>query len=477
VLSGTLDAFGLPDVFSLLAMTKKTGRLRITTAKTSGWLEFRDGEIAYAVSDTRRMALASRLLGSGVVDDTQLRHIVAAQRGGALALTRALLDDGVVDGDAFDALVREQIQDAVFELMRQSDGSFAFEAMEPGEDGAAPRITVSTEQLVSEGTRRLREWEEITSHVVSFDAIVTLAPHPPSGSVTVSMDAVQWRLLTFVDGRRTVRDLVDLTGQGEYATCQVIAGLTTAGLVEVVDPSVGGRTGVAELVARHDLLRRLEERELGAGAGRRGRPPEPDARRPAPSEPPRQEAPRPPPPAPAGRETPAAREAPVDLPDPPGPWRERAGSLQGRLVAQEPAPAEAPESGATALEAVAPDPLAEEPDAAVEVADPLTEEPAAEDGEGAAGDRDADDEDYQDEPESAARHREDAGARGHDRPEGEGGYEDDEAFDRAEVERELASLGYRDDEDLNLTNPFRLNRPDDPNRGLLHRLMDGRKQN
>ena len=58
MLSGSLDAFALPDVFALLSMTKKTGTLRISTGRGEGWLEFRDGDVAYAVSDTRRMALA-----------------------------------------------------------------------------------------------------------------------------------------------------------------------------------------------------------------------------------------------------------------------------------------------------------------------------------------------------------------------------------------------------------------------------------
>jgi hypothetical protein len=65
---------------------------------------------------------------------------------------------------------------------------------------------------------------------------------------------------------------------------------------------------------------------------------------------------------------------------------------------------------------------------------------------------------------------------------------EEDAFDRAEVERELAALGFRDagrgrevededpaDEDLP-PSPFRPNRVDDPNRGLLHRLIDVRKQ-
>lgn len=456
MLSGSLDAFALSDVFSLLAMTKKTGALRIRTGRAEGWLEFRDGEVAYAVSDTRRMALASRLLGGGMVDDAQLRHIVAAQRGGASALSQALLNQQVVDEAAFDALFREQIQDAVFELMRQSEGDFTFDPAVPGAElngeARTVRLTVGTEQLVEEGQRRLREWDDIFSHVVSFDAVVTLAPRPPTEAVTVSMEADQWRLLTFVDGRRTVRDLVDLTGQGEYGTCQMIASLSSSGLVEVVDPTAGGRTRVAELVARHDLLRRLEEREL-SGTQRLRQLGDGEARRPSLDLPEREVRPE-------------VRPEAELVEDEPPPLVEPEAEVEVEVVDEQPSHLpegpvfEPPEQPRRAWESEA-----AEPDEILEAEEPV------------ASALDADVE-YSG---STAMGSGEVVVYQEDLPMQHGRHPEDDAFDREEVERELASLGFRRqppqmEEPDQQTGPFRVNRPDDVNRGLLHRLIDVRKQ-
>lgn len=477
MLSGTLDAFGLPDVFQLLAITKKSGILRISTQGSDGRVEFRQGEIAYAVSDTRRMPLAARLLGGGLVNDSQLRQLVAAQRGGAAALSTALLDEGVLDEETFDVFVREQIQDAVFELMRLEEGSFAFDGQEDDEppEGTV-RLTVNTENLVTEGMRRLKEWPDIQDHVVTSDAVVTIAPQPPSDSVQVSMDAEQWRLLTFVDGRRTVRDLVDLTGQGEWTTCQVIAGLVVAGLVEVVDPAAGGRTGVSELVARHDLLRRLEERELGAGGGQGNGVPNTPAQaavggplRAAPF-PEVRPQPRPaadlPPPMPndagpvrqAPAPTPAAPLVPAPAPAqgrPPVPEQRPAPVAASMLDGPGPGPTDPrqeqapvrPEQAPARPEQVPETPPPSQPLEAPGEAGTVVAFPAVED------------------PGQVALHQENT-----------------DAFDREEVERELASLGFRDeasdddpDEEEPAQNPFRINRSEDVGRGLLHRLIDVRK--
>lgn len=465
MLSGSLDAFALSDVFSLLAMTKKTGTLRIRTGRAEGWLEFRDGQVAYAVSDTRRMALASRLLGGGLVDDGQLRHIVAAQRGGAVALSQALLQSDVVDEQAFDGLFREQIQDAVFELMRQPEGDFEFDPALPGAefDGQARtvRLTVGTDQLVEEGQRRLREWDDILAHVVSFDALVTLAPRPPTEAVTVSMEADQWRLLTFVDGRRTVRDLVDLIGQGEYGTCQMIASLSSSGLVEVVDPTAGGRTRVAELVARHDLLRRLEERELGGGGQRQRQLGDGETRRAYAELPPEREVQREALPEPVADDEPlsalpaalpAPVEAEVEVVDDPAPYLPDTPLHAEPILEQLDEPERSWE------------PLVAEPDEILEAEEPVSS---------------ALDADVEFSGSTAMAVQQPMVVSPGDLP---GQRDDDDAFDREEVERELASLGFRrqvpqpDSEPEPSTGPLRINRPDDVNRGLLHRLIDVRKQ-
>lgn len=449
MLSGSLDAFALSDVFSLLAMTKKTGTLRIRTPRAEGWLEFRDGEVAYAVSDTRRMALASRLLGGGLVDDAQLRHIVASQRGGAAALSQALLNQQVVDETAFDGLFAEQIQDAVFELMRQPEGDFSFDPVLPGGelngDGGTVRLTMGTEQLIGEGQRRLREWDDIVAHVVSFDAVLTLAPRAPAEAVTVSMEAGQWRLLTFVDGRRTVRDLVDLTGQGEYGTCRMIAALSSQGLVEVVDPGAGGRTRVAELVARHDLLRRLEEREL-SGTQRLRQLGDGDARR-------------------VNGDLTAEREVVAEAP------------LEFEPV-DEPLPVPTVEVEIVDEGQVA-EPAYEEPEPRRPWEPLVTEPEILESDEPVVSALDAGDAEFNGSSamgtgDEVVLYQEDFPQPDPRRPE--------DAFDREEVERELAALGFRrqepedEDEPQQQQGPFRVNRADDVNRGLLHRLIDVRKQ-
>ena len=60
-----------------------------------------------------------------------------------------------------------------------------------------------------EGSRRLEEWDAVNKKIPSLSAVVAMAPLPGDSGVEVNLKPEEWRLLTLIDGRRTVRDLVD----------------------------------------------------------------------------------------------------------------------------------------------------------------------------------------------------------------------------------------------------------------------------
>src|SRR3712207_2285773 len=131
MLQGTLNDFMLADVFSLLALTKKTGALRITSQSNDAQVLLRDGLICLALADAGRVPLAARLVSAGHVGQEQVRAIVDQHAGSAVAVTEALLASGQVEDRVLALFLREQIVDAVFELSRLKEGSFNFDTSVP----------------------------------------------------------------------------------------------------------------------------------------------------------------------------------------------------------------------------------------------------------------------------------------------------------------------------------------------------------
>jgi hypothetical protein len=274
MLEGTLESFSLPDIFQLLAFTKKSGCLRLADGSARGYVYFRDGQVYYAVSSSGRLALGRRLVGAGVVATGELRAALADQReaareGRGLRIGQVLVRAGAIDEDTLETFVREQIQDAVFDLMRWPSGSFSFDMGPDSGIDEAIELSMSVENLIMEGSRRLEEWDAVHRKIPSPDAVVAMAAVPGAEDVEVTLKAEEWRLLTLVDGRRTVGDLVEVSGQGEFHTCKVLYGMIGSGLLEVRDGDGAGPSPASALLAQHELLRELEGEVPAAASAER----------------------------------------------------------------------------------------------------------------------------------------------------------------------------------------------------------------
>jgi hypothetical protein len=251
-LQGALEVFGLPDIFGLLGSTAKTGALRVTGPGGEGVVYFRDGAVVSASSDVHVQGLARRIVGAGRVGDEALAAAVnRVQSEHGVGVARALYEAGAVDHETLRNLAAEHAIDAVFDLLRWSEGVFSFTVDAAGEDRLDLALTV--EAVVGEARRRLEDWGRVRELVPSVDALVCLAVTPPDDP-TLRLE--EWPLLALVDGRRSVADIVALTGRGEYAVCCTLAGLVERGLVVVGQDPNGG--GAADLLRRQAMLGALE---------------------------------------------------------------------------------------------------------------------------------------------------------------------------------------------------------------------------
>ena len=265
-LEGSLDAFGLPDILQLLAFTTKTGALYVrracgpNAAPAAGVVHVRGGAIAAASSDVRHEGLARRIVAAGLVDDDALREAVNRVRSDAsVGLVRALLEAEAVTQEAAFGVAREQAIDAVCELLRWAEGEFSFGMDEPDRD-ALP-VTLPVDEVVSEGRRRLEAWPALTALIPSPAAVLSLSLNPPEDP---SCSREEWALLSLVDGRRTVSDVVSLLGRGEYVVMRALAALVERGLLVSAGADSGGG-GLADLVRRQAMLLEIERPDSAGG--------------------------------------------------------------------------------------------------------------------------------------------------------------------------------------------------------------------
>ena len=247
-LEGSIDAFSLPDIFSLLSMTKKTGGLHLRRDGSHGVVWFTTGSVTGGAADVTTQSLGRRLIGAGVVTDDALAAAVDRAGEEGIGVGRALQLDGNIDDGVIHDLASEHIIDSVFDLLRWPDGDFAFVIDEPNPDDVG--VSREVEDVVTEARNRLETWSNVSTTVPSPQSVLSFAANAPDDPQVGRDD---WMLLSLVDGRRTVAEIVGLLGRGDFAVVSGLADLIGRGLL------VAGETDVvADLTRRYDVLARLE---------------------------------------------------------------------------------------------------------------------------------------------------------------------------------------------------------------------------
>ena len=231
MLKGTLDDFTLPDIFRLLSQSRKTGRLDVERSAGNGNIFFKEGNVYFAESTLSRELVGQKLVKAKVLTDGQLMKALDEQAEGGGRVGEVLLRSGLVTAEQLETALRGQIEDAVFDLLRWDAGEFDWA---PGElVDAEISLSVSVENLIMEGSRRLDELAIITRKIPSENSLVEMAPAPPEGAAEINIRPDEWRMLVLVNGQRTVLDIAEAVGSDVFATMRTLYGLAAAGLVHV----------------------------------------------------------------------------------------------------------------------------------------------------------------------------------------------------------------------------------------------------
>ncbi len=117
------------------------------------------------------------------------------------------------------------------------DGTFHLQA-----NGTPPAATVhkSAEEILAEVQAMTHEWETILELIPSGKAVFRIAELAEEHTGPITVPNVGWRVLTKVDGSRSVQEISELLRIPFAYTAKVIYNLHKSGLVELAVPAAKG---------------------------------------------------------------------------------------------------------------------------------------------------------------------------------------------------------------------------------------------
>jgi hypothetical protein len=246
-LEGTIRDFGLPDIFQLIGLQRKTGLLTLTNEKDqeSVTVTFENGMVVMADSSARRLEdrLGNVLVKQGKIARERLDEALSVQKQTLQRLGHILVSGSAITSKDLRDALQVQVSQIVFRVFRWRDGRYLFAPSDTVDYDRENFAPMSTDFILMEGIRMVDEWPIIEKKIPSFDivfrpvvdtALIDVAEGggsegsaserrtPSSATSRIRLGADEERVFRRVDGVRTVQAIIDSTGIGEFEVCRVL---------------------------------------------------------------------------------------------------------------------------------------------------------------------------------------------------------------------------------------------------------------
>jgi hypothetical protein len=252
-LSGNLNEFSVLETLQVVALQQKTGTLRIRSGKTEYGLHFRDGKLigCQPESPNEPDAFLDTLLGLGQLGRDEERRIRmhAAERG--VDLWRQIVESVKLEEETLEETRALVLQGVLDRVLLWNKGRFEFESG-PVPPISGPPWNVETAML--ESMRRLDESADLKTGGFPLSTVPELLEDPGESDFEAENPvpaSLERALLSRIDGRRSLGDLVDNLRVAEYDILTAIRDLRDRGVVRMESKSHGA--SVAQILIEQPL--------------------------------------------------------------------------------------------------------------------------------------------------------------------------------------------------------------------------------
>ena len=238
-LKGNLRDFTITQLLNLINLARKTGTLIIEGSNEKVLVSFREGKLAYAQLGQEDNSLVSILYRSHKLSQAQQRalrertsHMSDKELGLLLVNANYITQQDILTS------LQGYFTNIVNRLFTWVEGFFRFEnELMPPDDKITVRVGL--ENIIIEGSRRLREWEQLQDEIPNLDMSLKFADRPGTNIRSFNLSVEEWRVVSYINPKNSIRQIGHTTKMSELEIRRIVYGLLQAGLVEIVRPAGG----------------------------------------------------------------------------------------------------------------------------------------------------------------------------------------------------------------------------------------------
>ncbi len=251
-LKGNIRDFSTTQILNLVNLSQKSGMLTIyeglpTDEKDAmgnpkmaagderARITFHQGKLVHASMKNQDGSLVAILNKAGKLSNEQARLL--RERAGNTSdkgLAMRLIGAKYVSQADILLSIKQHIMDIVFNLMTWTEGPFLFDD-EAQPDKDVIMVPIDLETVIIEGSRKVRELDELNKVIENLDASLRFAENAKVKIKGIHLTVDEWKIIPYVDPKNTIRQIMKVVNMSELQIKRVIYGLNQAGLVEIVN--------------------------------------------------------------------------------------------------------------------------------------------------------------------------------------------------------------------------------------------------
>lgn len=249
-LKGNLRDFTITQLLNLINLARKTGTLIVEGPNERVLVSFRDGKLAYAQAGQEDNGLVAVLYRARRLSANQSKAL--KERAGNMSdkeLGLLLVNANYITQQDIINSLQMYFVGIVNRLFTWVEGMFRFEnELLPPDDKITVRVGL--ENIIIEGSRRLREWEQLQDEIPNLDMSLKFAERPGANIRNFNLSVEEWRVVSYINPKNTIRQIARATKMSDLEIRRIIYGLLQAGLVEIIRPEGPARPPVQQASAR-----------------------------------------------------------------------------------------------------------------------------------------------------------------------------------------------------------------------------------
>jgi len=231
-LSGRIEDVPLGELLQLLQFQRQTGVLDIERGRRIVGIGLREGlvDIAVGKNGEPEYLLGRYLIEEELIEADELEALTRQRESPRLLGAQLVKLGYITQEDLHRALVR-QTSELVYEVLRWKSGVYRYYRFARLPQVSEERLGLPIATILLEGLRRVDEWRLVEEQIQGFDQIL-VPRHEAIGSVSRDdMSREERTVLAAIDGKRTIRELVEHTRMSSFDVCKILFQLLTSGLV------------------------------------------------------------------------------------------------------------------------------------------------------------------------------------------------------------------------------------------------------